>query len=554
MKKLTLHNILFIGFGVIFLFILLSVVRELVFLNGIATSDKEIQSILQEEKLLNKIISIYDSELDIVKNAIVSDDKKEFSNFTKEHTDNAGSLLKYKEELKLLFSADKNIFGNTHAIKLTEDFFEIYKKEVNPLIKSLINEKEKLVDIELNSFKKQQQTYINALFGNIKEIENQIKKSSEIISDNLRTLQETIKQKHSNLKDKKNKLLISAEINVLIFIFVIILLFALIFAYTSKYIFRPIAKIQDFISRFTTGDLPDDLHLVSGKELIIMTTGLNKIIAGLKNAVEFSKALSKGDFTSSFKPVSQKDSLGNTLLTLKESLIKSQEEESIRKQEDIQRQKTNEGLTMFAEILRQHSENIQNLADTVISSLVNFMNANQGVLFFLNDEDSENVFYELIGAYAYNRKKYLTKEIKLGEGLVGAVALEKYTVYMTDIPEDYIEIESGTGTANPRSVLIVPLKIEDQVLGVIELASFNEFKKQEIATVEKIAESIASSLSNAKINMQTSKLNEQFSERVKLLQQTEKELEESLIKIKELTRKNSQLERENKRLKKVIES
>ena len=285
-----------------------------------------------------------------------------------------------------------------------------------------------------------------------------------------------------------------------------------------------------------------------------MTSGLNKIITDLKNAVNFSEALSAGNFSSSFRPVSENDSLGNTLLKLKESLIKSQEEESVRKQEELQRQKTNEGLTMFAEILRRHSENIQDLADTVISSLVNFMDANQGALFFLNDENPENIFYELIGAYAYNRKKYLTKEVKLGEGLVGAVALEKYTVYMTDIPEDYIEIESGTGTANPRSVLIVPLKIEDQVLGVIELASFNEFKKEEIATVEKIAESIASSLSNAKINMKTSKLNEQFSERVKLLQQTEKELEESLVKIKELTRKNSQLERENKRLKKVIES
>ena len=554
MKKLTLHNILFIGFGVIFLFVLFSVVRELVFLNGIVTSDEETQSILQEEKLLNKIISVYDSDLNIVKSVIVSEDKKEFSNFLKEHTENAGSLLKYKEELKLLFSADKNIFDNTNAIKLTEDFFEIYKKEADPLIKSLINEKEKLINIELNSFEKQQQTYINALFGNIKEIENQIKESSEIISDNLRTLQEITDKKQSNLKERKNELLQSAEINVLIFLLVMILLFALIFVYASKYIFKPIARVQDFISRFTTGDLPDELHLDSGKELVIITTGLNKIIAGLKSAVEFSKALSKGDFTSSFSPVSQKDSLGNTLLTLKESLIKSQEEESIRKQEDIQRQKTNEGLTMFAEILRQHSENIQDLADTVISSLVNFMNANQGALFFLNDEDSENVFYELIGAYAYNRKKYLSKEIKPGEGLVGAVALEKYTVYMTDIPEDYIEIESGTGTANPRSVLIVPLKIEDQVLGVIELASFNEFKKEEIATVEKIAESIASSLSNAKINMQTSKLNEQFSERVKLLQQTEIELNESLRKIKELTQKIARLERENNKLKKMVES
>ena len=554
MKKISLHNILFIGFGVILLFVLVYVVREIVFLNGIVNSDEEIKSIVQEQKMINKMISVYDSEMNLVKNVVVSDDKKEFSNFLKEHTDNAGTFIKYKEELRLLFSANNEIFDNTEAIKLTEDFFGIYKKEADPLIKSLIKEKEKLTVIELNSYQTTKQEYINALFGNIKEIENQIKESSEIITDNLHSLLKIIEKNYSDRNEQKNELFRAAQINVLIFLIVIILLFALIFAYTSKYIFKPLAGIQEFIILLTGGEIPDELHLNSGKDLVIMTSGLNKITSDLKNAVNFSKALSAGNFSSSFQPVSENDSLGNTLLTLKESLIKSQEEESIRKQEEFQRQKTNEGLTMFAEILRQHSENIQDLADTVISSLVNFMDANQGALFFLNDENPENIFYELIGAYAYNRKKYLTKEVKLGEGLVGAVALEKYTVYMTDIPEDYIEIESGTGTANPRSVLIVPLKIEDQVLGVIELASFNEFKKEEIATVEKIAESIASSLSNAKINMQTSKLNEQFSERVKVLQQTEKELEESLVKIKELTRKNAQFERENKRLKNLIES
>ncbi len=554
MKKLSLHNILFIGFGVILLFVLIYVVREIVFLNGIINSDEEIQSIVQEQKMVNKMISVYDSEMNLVKNVVVSEDKKEFPNFLKEHTDNANTFIKYKEELRLLFSANNKIFDNTEAVKLTEDFFGIYKKEADPLIKSLIKEKEKLTVIELNSYQTTKQEYINALFGNINEIENQIKESSEIITDNLHSLLKIIEKNYSDRNEQKKELFRAAQINVLIFLIVIILLLALIFAYTSKYIFKPLAGIQEFINLLTGGEIPDELHLNSGKDLIIMTSGLNKIITDLKNAVNFSEALSAGNFSSSFRPVSENDSLGNTLLKLKESLIKSQEEESVRKQEELQRQKTNEGLTMFAEILRRHSENIQDLADTVISSLVNFMDANQGALFFLNDENPENIFYELIGAYAYNRKKYLTKEVKLGEGLVGAVALEKYTVYMTDIPEDYIEIESGTGTANPRSVLIVPLKIEDQVLGVIELASFNEFKKEEIATVEKIAESIAASLSNAKINMKTSKLNEQFSERVKLLQQTEKELEESLVKIKELTRKNSQLERENKRLKKVIES
>ncbi len=199
--------------------------------------------------------------------------------------------------------------------------------------------------------------------------------------------------------------------------------------------------------------------------------------------------------------------------------------------------------------MRQQLGGITELADVIISTLIKFLNANQGGLFFLNEEDKENIHYELLGAYAYNRKKFLSKQIKPGEGLVGAVALEKHTVYMTDVPDEYVQIESGVGSANPGSILIVPLKIEDNVLGVIEIASFNEIEKYEIEMVEKIAESIASSLTNARINMQTSTLLEQSNEHKNLVLDQEKEISQYIKEIKDLSKQVNVLERENKSLK-----
>ena len=94
----------------------------------------------------------------------------------------------------------------------------------------------------------------------------------------------------------------------------------------------------------------------------------------------------------------------------------------------------------------------------------------------------------------------------LGEGLVGRCAQERETIYMDDIPDSYIKITSGLGTSNPRSLLLVPLKVNEEIHGVLEIASFKAFETYQIDFIEKLGESIAATISSTKINEQTSKL------------------------------------------------
>lgn len=246
-----------------------------------------------------------------------------------------------------------------------------------------------------------------------------------------------------------------------------------------------------------------------------------------KNLFNFAEELSKGNLNSGYEP-EKGNALGNIMIELRDNLQHNKQEEMKRKEEDEQRNWTAGGLAKFGEILRNNNNDVNQLAFEVISQLSEYIGAVQGGFFILNDEIAEDSHFELIAHFAYGRKKFSQKRVELSEGLVGRAAYEKNTIYLDEVPEEYIEVTSGLGEANPRVLLIVPLKVNDEIHGVLELSSFHPFADYIIKFVEKVAESIATTISTVKINMRTTKLLADSQEQADRLSQQEEEMRQNM--------------------------
>jgi hypothetical protein len=327
---------------------------------------------------------------------------------------------------------------------------------------------------------------------------------------------------------------------------IVILTIGLIISfYFSNQLTKTILTIKEKLKSLSRGLLVDKIKSERKDEVGEMTESLNSLVDGIKTYTSFAKEIGTGNLVREFTPLSGEDVLGNELLSMRDNLKKAADEKGIRDW-------VNEGLAKLGEVLRRNSSDTKVLADEILKEIVKYMKVNQGALFIINDESREK-YLELKATYAYDKKKYQDNKIGMGEGLAGQCALECSTIHLREIPSNYISITSGLGHALPRTLLIVPLVQNEIVFGVMELASFNTFEPYEISFIEKIGESIASTIQAVQVNERTRRLLEQSQQMSEELKAQEEELrqnqEELQATSEQMRRRQVELEEENQKLK-----
>lgn len=240
--------------------------------------------------------------------------------------------------------------------------------------------------------------------------------------------------------------------------------------------------------------------------------------------------------------------------------LTAQHEELLKHQEKEKEQNwINNGITHINEVMSSDKDNLRKLSHNVLSALLKHIDARMGAIFIATNEDNEQ-YLEMVADYGCSRElKKTNAKIPANSGLVGAVFTENEMQILTDIPDDHLKIGSGLGDARPKALLIVPLTHDEQTLGVMELATFNDLREVEIEFIKRVASTVANTLNTVKMNEENLKLIERFKDQNELLKANEEDIRQKLEELQvleeslhsrnaEIEKVNQEIQRKNKEI------
>ncbi len=277
-----------------------------------------------------------------------------------------------------------------------------------------------------------------------------------------------------------------------------------------------------------------------------LTENVNQLAENLTTQVraiaEVATAVTQGDLTRSITVQAQgevaalKDTINEMIRNLKDTTHKNTEQDWL---------KTN--LAKFSRML-QGQKALEAVGGLILSELAPVVAA-QHAEFYVLDLVDDHPSLVLLASYASEGRGAHGKRLDIGEGLVGQCAIEKQKILLANVPQDYLRISSGLGGSVPRNILALPIIFENQIKGVIELASFEGFSDTHQAFLEQLMESIGIVINTIEANTRTEDLLTQsqslaheLQSRQEELQQTNEELQE---KARLLAHQNQEVERKN---------
>ena len=287
---------------------------------------------------------------------------------------------------------------------------------------------------------------------------------------------------------------------------------------------KNINRIVRALSEVSRGNVDVKVEAMSRDEIGELAHSTSALISATELLSSAADQIGQGHYDVAYEVRSEKDVLGKSMLRMRDNLQKMTEK---NKMEDWLKT----GQTEFGEKIRG-DQNVSELAQNILNYVAKYIDAHIGTIYLLS-ADGEKL--KLQGSYAYKKRKNLSGEYSIGEGIIGQCALEKSSILLTDVPDDYIKINSGVGESKPLSILVTPLLYDGVLQGVIELGSFQEFSDVHMQFLEQISESIAIAFQSAVARVKVRELLDETQNQAAELQAQQEELRVTNEELEEQT-------------------
>ncbi|MEH0981766.1 HAMP domain-containing protein [Micromonospora sp. CPCC 205556] len=264
-----------------------------------------------------------------------------------------------------------------------------------------------------------------------------------------------------------------------------------------------------------------------------LTENVNELAGNLTRQVraiaEVTSAVATGDLTRSITVDAPgevgelKDNINSMVESLRETTRTNQEQDWL---------KTN--LARISGLMQGHRD-LEVVAGLVMNELAPLVSAQLGT-FLLVDDTADGAALRVVGGYGHDaaRRRYA-----LGDSLVGQAAVSKRPIVVDAVPADYVTVSSSLGAAVPLHLVVLPILFEDQVLGVIELASMSRFTEIQRDFLDQLTETIGVNVNTIVANARTDVL---LTESQRLAGELQARSEELQARSEELQRSNAELE------------
>ncbi|MGH3215014.1 MAG: HAMP domain-containing protein [Trebonia sp.] len=267
-----------------------------------------------------------------------------------------------------------------------------------------------------------------------------------------------------------------------------------------------------------------------------LTENVNELAGNLTRQVRaigaVTSAVAAGDLTRTISVQADgevaelKDNINAMVRSLRESVQASRDQEWLKS-----------NLASIGSMMQGHRD-LEVVAELIMEELAPLLGAQHGT-FFLSEESDGETRLRLIAGYGLRADKDAPIQYRIGQSLIGQVAKTKRAIVVDEIPPGYIRISSGLGEAPPANLAVMPIKFEDQVMGVVELASFSKFTPIQIDFLEQLTETLGVSVNAIIANARTDTLLGQSQRLTVELQARSSELQS---RSEELTLTNADLE------------